>query len=429
MGTVTKLPSFSSLQDTLQKVPNTCTQVVEQCLHNVTEQQSLNAFVRTYDQEALACAIQVDKKLAQQQAGKLAGMVVGIKDLLCYKDHPVQAGSKILADFTSQFSATCVQRLVDEDVIIVGHQNCDEFGMGSSNENSVFGPVRNAVDPNRVPGGSSGGSAVAVQANMCHIALGTDTGGSVRQPAAFCGIIGFKPTYGRISRHGMIAYASSFDTIGIFAQDIRDCAMALEVIAGADDLDSTASRQPVPAYTDCLKFDKKVKVAYLSEALAYEGLQPEIRMHTLAALDVLKQAGHQVEGVDFPLLEYVLPTYYVLTTAEASANLARLDGVRYGYRSTYATNTEELYTKTRSEGFGKEVQRRILLGAFVLGANHYESCYIQAKKIRRMIKDKLQAILSTYDFIILPTTPSTAFKLGCNTQDPVAMYWADGYKL
>ena len=427
MCKLSELKSFSNLTDILQKQPNTCTDIVKQCLDNIASQQELNAFVRTYGKEALEIAAQISHKLHAKKAGKLAGMVVGIKDLLCYQDHPVQASSKILEGFISQFSATPVQRLVDEDAIIIGHQNCDEFGMGSSNENSAFGPVRNAIDPTRVPGGSSGGSAVAVQADMCHVALGTDTGGSVRQPAAFCGIIGLKPTYGRISRHGMIAYASSFDTIGIFAKDIRDCATVLEVIAGADTFDSTVSRQPVPNYTDYLHFGKKVKVAYLKETLAYKGLQDEIRVHTTATMDALQQAGHQVEAIDFPLLEYVLPTYYVLTTAEASANLARLDGVRYGYRSPSAHTIEELYTKTRSEGFGQEVQRRILLGAFVLGANHYEACYVKAKKIRRLIKDKLQAILSDYDFILLPTTPSTAFKIGCNVHDPLAMYWADVY--
>lgn len=427
MRNFAELSSFSYLQASLPKAPQHLTEVVQQCFTNISQQEELNAFVRTYPQEAFTKAAQIEQRLQDQKTGKLAGLVVGLKDLLCYQDHPVQGGSKILEGFISQFSATAVQRLIDEDVVIVGHQNCDEFGMGSSNENSAFGPARNAIDPTRVPGGSSGGSAVAVQAHMCHVSLGTDTGGSVRQPAAFCGIIGLKPTYGRISRHGMVAYASSFDTIGILAQGIHDCAAVLEVIAGADNYDSTASKKSVPSYTNQLHFHKKAKVAYLKETLAYEGLQPEIRSNTMEAMKALQQAGHQVEGIDFPLLEYALPTYYVLITAEASSNLARLDGVRYGYRAPHASNINELYTQTRSAGFGKEVQKRILLGNFVLGSSHYEACFIQAQKVRRLIKDKLQAILSTYDFIILPTTPHTAWEIGYKVHDPLAMYWADVY--
>lgn len=427
MPNFAELNSFSHLQTSIHQSPQLLTEVVQQCYANIAQQENLNAFVRTYPQEASIQAAQIAQKLRDQKAGKLAGLVVGIKDLLCYQNHPVQASSKILEGFVSQFSATPVQRLLNEDVVIVGHQNCDEFGMGSSNENSIFGPVHNAIDPTRVSGGSSGGSAVAVQAHMCHVSLGTDTGGSVRQPAAFCGIIGLKPTYGRISRHGMIAYASSFDTIGILAQEIHDCAAVLEVIAGADGYDSTASRQPVPGYTTQLNFPKKAKVAYLKEALEYEGLQPEIRANTMEAVKVLQQAGHQIEGIDFPLLEYAIPTYYVLTTAESSANLARLDGVRYGYQATNPSNINELYTQTRSVGFGKEVQKRILLGSFVLSSSHHEGCFIQAQKVRRLIKDKLQAILSIYDFIVLPTTPHTAWEIGYNAHDPLAMYWADVY--
>ncbi len=427
MRNFAELSSFYHLQASLPQAPQRLTEVVQQCYANISQQEKLNAFVRTYPEEAFSQAAQIAQKLQDQQAGKLAGLVVGLKDLLCYQDHPVQASSKILEGFVSQFSATAVQRLLEEDVVIVGHQNCDEFGMGSSNENSAFGPVRNAIDPTRVPGGSSGGSAVAVQAHMCHVSLGTDTGGSVRQPASFCGIVGLKPTYGRVSRHGMVAYASSFDTIGILAQGIYDCAAVLEVIAGADGYDSTASKKPVPTYTNQLHFPKKAKIAYLKEALEYEGLQPEIRSNTMEAMKALQQAGHQVEGIDFPLLEYALPTYYVLTTAEASSNLARLDGVRYGYRAPLTSNINELYTQTRSAGFGKEVQKRILLGNFVLGSSHYEDCFIQAQKVRRLIKDKLQVILSTYDFIILPTTPHTAWEIGYDAHDPLAMYWADVY--
>lgn len=422
-----KLPPFDQLQVLLRQGAATCEDIVDRCLDNIAQGGHLNAFLRVYAEEARQQAATIDQMRQKNDLPKLAGMVVGLKDLLCYKDHPVQAASKILRGFVSQFSATAVQRLVDEHAIIVGHQNCDQFGMGSSNEASAFGPVRNALDATRVPGGSSGGSAVAVQAHMCHVSLGTDTGGSVRQPAAFCGLVGLKPTYARISRHGLIAYASSFDTIGILSPTIETCAMVLEMIAGPDDFDSTVSHRPVPAYTEQLQFNKQAKVAYFPAALEHPGLQPAIRKQTQATLDTLLRAGHQVEAVDFPLLEYALPTYYVLVNAEASANLARFDGVRYGYRSPESTTVAAMYQKTRTQGFGQEVQRRILTGTLVLSADYYEAWYVKAQQVRRLIKEKLEMIFATYDFIVLPTTPTTAFKIGAYTQDPLAMYLADLY--
>lgn len=422
-----KLLPFAQLQASLQRGTPACSDVVEQCLHNITAGAHLNAFLRVYAEEVKQQAAAIDQRCQVAPMPKLAGMVVGLKDLLCYQDHPVQAASKILEGFVSQFSATAVQRLVDKEAIIIGHQNCDQFGMGSSSEHSFFGPVRNALDRNRVAGGSSGGSAVAVQAHMCHVSLGTDTGGSVRQPAAFCGLVGLKPTYGRISRHGLIAYASSFDTIGILAHNVHDCARVLEVIAGKDAFDSTVSQQPVPVYTKHLQFDRKVKVAYFPAALAHPGLQPAIQKKTQATLDALRQAGHQVEGVDFPLLAYVLPTYYVLVNAEASANLARFDGVRYGYRSAEHATIAEMYRQTRTQGFGQEVQRRILTGTFVLSADYYDAWYVKAQQVRRLIKERVEAIFATYDFIVLPTTPTTAFKIGECTQDPLTMYLEDLY--
>lgn len=422
-----ELPPFDQLQALLQQGTTTCRAVVDQCLHNIAQGTRLNAFLRTYAEEAKQWATAIDQKHPATHLPRLAGMIVGIKDLLCYKDHPIQAASNILEGFVSQFSATAVQRLVDAYAIIIGHQNCDQFGMGSSNENSAFGPVHNALDMTRVSGGSSGGSAVAVQANMCHVSLGTDTGGSVRQPAAFCGLVGLKPTYARISRHGLIAYASSFDTIGIFSKTIQDCAAVLEIIAGSDEFDSTVSHQPVPTYTTQLAFDGKANVAYLPITLEHPGLQPEIRTQTQAAIDTLRQAGHQVEAVDFPLLEYALPTYYILANAEASSNLARFDGVRYGYRSPEDATLVDMYRKTRTQGFGQEVQRRILTGTFVLSADYYDAWYVKAQQVRRLIKEKLEEILATYDFIVLPTTPTTAFKIGAHIQDPLTMYLGDLY--
>ncbi|HAH37448.1 MAG TPA: Asp-tRNA(Asn)/Glu-tRNA(Gln) amidotransferase subunit GatA, partial [Algoriphagus sp.] len=283
----------------------------------------------------------------------------------------------------------------------------------------------NAQDESRVPGGSSGGSAVAVQANLCTASLGTDTGGSVRQPAAFTGVIGMKPTYSRISRWGLIAYASSFDTIGIFSKSVKDNALIMEVIAGHDEFDNTSSRKPIFPYSQLLHFEKKAKVAYLKETIESPALQPEIKEQTLKVLDQLREEGHEVEEVSFPLLDYILPTYYILTTAEASSNLSRFDGVKYGYRSPNAHNLESMYKLTRTEGFGEEVKRRIMLGTFVLSASYYDAYFTKAQKVRRLIKEYTENLLQDFDYILLPTTPSTAFKFGEHSDDPVAMYLED----
>lgn len=407
----------------------TCRQLVTHYLANIAKSAHLNAFLQVYDQEALTRADDIDRKVTTNQAGKLAGMVIGLKDVLCYQDHSLQAGSRILDGFVSQFNATAVQRLIDEDAIIIGRQNCDEFAMGSSNENSAFGPALNAADTSRVTGGSSGGSAVAVQADMCLASLGSDTGGSVRQPASFCGIVGFKPTYSRISRYGLIAYASSFDTIGILSKNVVDAALLLEVIAGPDDYDSTVSHQIVPQYSKQLSVDRKFRVAYLREGLESSAVQTEIRASMQQKVDFLQKEGHPVEAVDFPLLEYILPTYYILTTAEASSNLSRFDGVKYGYRSPQSESLEHLYKHSRAQGFGKEVQRRIMLGTFVLSASYYDAYYTKAQKIRRMIKEKTEELLTTYDFVVLPTAPTTAFKIGEHITNPIEMYLADIYSV
>jgi aspartyl-tRNA(Asn)/glutamyl-tRNA(Gln) amidotransferase subunit A len=297
-------------------------------------------------------------------------MVVGIKDVLNYEGHTCSAGSNILKGYISQYTATAVQRLIDEDAIVIGRLNCDEFGMGSSNEHSAYGRVHQELDLTRVPGGSSGGSAVSVQANLCTVALGSDTGGSVRQPAAFTGVIGMKPTYSRVSRWGLIAYASSFDTIGVFSTTVRDNALVLEVMAGFDEKDGTSSRVEVPHYSTLELKKGPLKIAVLKEALYAPALQVEIKRNTLEVLEKLKKEGHMIQEVDFPLLSYGLPTYYILTTAEASANLARFDGVKYGYRAPHVSNLEQLYKNSRSEGFGEEVKRRIMLGTFVLSASY-----------------------------------------------------------
>lgn len=420
-----KFSSFDEIKKSLEKKETDCRAIVEYYLKNIRTKAHLNAFVDVYEQSALEKADQLDEKIAKGKAGKLAGMVIGIKDVLNYQGHEANASSQILKGYISQFTTTAVQRLIDEDAIIIGRLNCDEFGMGSSNENSVHGKVLNALDESRVPGGSSGGSAVAVQANLCTVSLGTDTGGSVRQPAAFTGIIGMKPTYSRVSRWGLIAYASSFDTIGIFSKTVKDNALVMEIMAGHDEMDSTSSRKPVHPYSELLHFDKKVKIAYIQETIDSPALQPEIKENTLSVLEKLKSEGHEVEEVHFPLLKYALPTYYILTTAEASSNLSRFDGVKYGYRTPNAHNLETMYKLTRSEGFSEEVKRRIMLGTFVLSASYYDAYFTKAQKVRRLIKDFSENLLADFDYIIMPTTPTTAFKFGEHSGDPVAMYLED----
>ncbi len=381
--------------------------------------KALNAFLEVYEEEALIRAAQIDEKIKAGSAGRLAGLVVGIKDLLCYEGHHSYAGSKILDSFKSTFSATAVQRLLDEDAIIIGRQNCDEFGMGSTNENSAYGPVLNYANQAHVAGGSSGGSAVAVQAGMCHVSLGTDTGGSIRMPAAFCGVVGLKPTYGLVSRWGLIAYASSFDSIGPITNFVADARLVLDVIKGDDGQDSTLV-DPIPAK----KSDSK-RVAYIKEVVDHPSLQPEIKSAFERKLAELRDLGYVVEGVDFPYIDQLLPTYYVLTTAESSSNLARFDGVKYGHRNQDAGDLMQLYKRTRKEGFGEEVQRRIMLGTFVLSADYYDAYYTKAQKVRRLIQDMTLDILHKFDFIVSPTTSSTAYRIGEKTLDPIQMYLGD----
>ncbi|RZK18195.1 MAG: Asp-tRNA(Asn)/Glu-tRNA(Gln) amidotransferase subunit GatA [Hymenobacter sp.] len=421
-------PLFSSLSEIQRELAagtTSCRQLVEYYLDNISQRNAeLNVFLEVWADEARQQAIAIDEKLAQGTAGRLAGMVIGLKDVLAYQGHALQSSSRILDGFKSLFTGTAVQRLLAEDAIFIGRQNCDEFAMGGSNENSAFGPVRNAQDTSRVPGGSSGGSAVAVQADMCLASIGSDTGGSVRQPAAFCGVIGLKPTYSRISRYGLVAFASSFDQIGPITHSVEDAARLLEVMAGPDGMDSTASQQPVPAYSALLEPLPHYRIGYIKGAIDRPGLQPEVHDALGRTLDTLRQQGHVVEAVDFPFLDQMIPTYYILTTAEASSNLSRFDGVKYGFRAPDVTDLESLYKKTRAQGFGPEVQRRIMLGTFVLSASYYDAYYTKAQRVRRLIKEKTDELLRQYDFLILPTTPTTAFKIG-EKQDPVSMYLAD----
>jgi len=404
---------------------DTVVSILEGYLGAIQKNKHLNAFLEVFEESALEQAKKIDLKIKEGTAGKLVGMVVGIKDNLCYKNHRVSAASKILEGFEALFTATAVERLLEEDAIIIGRLNCDEFAMGSSNENSAFGPVRNAINTKMVPGGSSGGSATAVTAGLCTVALGSDTGGSIRQPASFTGTYGLKPTYGRVSRHGLIAYASSFDQIGTFTNNLNDAALILEVIAGPDDFDSTVSTLKPNNYSE-IKENKEQKIAVIKESYEMKGLDAEIKLALEKAIIGLKEQGHQVDIISFPYLDHMVPTYYVLSTAEASSNLSRYDGVHFGYRTETAMGVEDTYKKSRSQGFGDEVKRRIMAGTFVLSHGYYDAYYTKGQKVRRVLQDKTNKIFEKYDMILLPTTPTTAFELD-EVKDPISMYLQDIY--
>ena len=419
-----RFESYTQLHKALEE-GTSLVEIVENYLKRIEENKALNAFLEVYSDEAIERAREIQQKISEGKAGKLAGMIIGIKDNICYAGHAVSAASHILEGFESVYHATAVERLLHEDAIIIGRLNCDEFAMGSSNENSYFGNVINPHGENRVPGGSSGGSAAAVAAHLCMATLGSDTGGSIRQPASFCGVVGLKPTYGRVSRHGLIAYASSFDQIGPLTHNIDDAALILEVIAGSDEFDSTASTKPVTSAKEVKQDDSPRRIAISDECLNNPGLDPEIKKRTLEIIEELKAAGHTVEDVDLEILDYLVPSYYVLTTAEASSNLSRYDGIHYGYRSEQATDIDSTYVKSRTEGFGEEVKRRIMLGTFVLSSGYYDAYYAKAQKARRIIRERTKKVLSSYDFILMPTTPSPAFEIGEMVDDPIQMYLQD----
>jgi aspartyl-tRNA(Asn)/glutamyl-tRNA(Gln) amidotransferase subunit A len=417
--------SLASIQSDLKQEKISLSQLLDNYLLNIASNKHLNAFLEVYDVEAKERVIHIEAKLVSGKAGRLAGMVIGLKDNICYKDHQVSTASKILEGFTSIYSSTVVERLLAEDAIIIGRLNCDEFAMGASNENSAFGPVLNYADNTRVSGGSSGGAAVAVQADMCLASLGSDTGGSIRQPASFCGLYGFKPTYGKVSRWGLIAYASSFDIIGPIAKCVQDIQVLMEVIGGSDEHDATASTRPIGQFVNLPKEGKKYKFAYIKETLEAEGVEPEVKAATEKYIQMLKEKGHEVAAVSFDLLPYLIPVYYTLTTAEASSNLSRFAGMHYGYRSQDAVDLESTIRMSRTEGFGAEVKRRIMLGTFVLSAGYYDAYYSKAQKVRRLVQEKTAQILENHDFILSPTSPTTAFKIGEKSDNPIAMYLAD----
>jgi len=397
--------------------------LVEFYLNKAKTEDRFNAFLELFNSSALESAAALDKKINSGEAiGELAGAIIGLKDNLCFKDHKVGASSKILDGFTSLYTATAVQNLINQDAIILGRLNCDEFAMGSSNENSAYGVVKNPIDTSLVPGGSSGGSAASVAAGLCMASLGSDTGGSIRQPASFTGLVGLKPTYGRISRYGLIAFASSFDQIGPFTKSVDDSELLYKIMAGKDVLDSTSSIKPIHKERSG---QSKFTFAYYEEVINSPGLHPKTKTLFLEKIDALKAAGHKVISTSFPYLEQLVPCYYVLTTAEASSNLGRYDGVHYGARSEASEDIPSTYFNSRTEGFGPEVKRRIMLGTFVLSTGYYDAYYSKGQKVRRLIKDATDDILSKADFLISPTTPHPAFKIGEKANDPIALYLED----
>jgi aspartyl-tRNA(Asn)/glutamyl-tRNA(Gln) amidotransferase subunit A len=388
----------------------------------------LNVYLSLSRERALAQAERVDALAAKgDPLPLLAGVPVGIKDVLVMQGAPATAGSKILEGYRPPYDATVVGKLEAAGAVLLGKLNCDEFAMGSSNENSAYGPVRNPVDPERVPGGSSGGSAAAVAANMAVATLGSDTGGSIRQPASFCGVVGVLPTWSRVSRYGLIAFASSLDRVGPFAANVRDAATMLSVIAGYDPKDATSSLAPVPDYA--AESDKPVEGMRIGVPAEYfgEGLDPEVRAGVESGIDALRAAGCSVKPISLPHTKYAIPAYYLVATAEASANLARFDGVRYGHRSAESANLSDMYRHSRDEGFGAEVKRRILLGTYALSAGYYDAYYGKAQQVRRLLAEEFLRAFSEVDAIVTPTAPTAAFKLGEKTGDPLAMYLADIY--
>jgi aspartyl-tRNA(Asn)/glutamyl-tRNA(Gln) amidotransferase subunit A len=421
------MKTFAEIQSDLSSGKTSCEKITQGYLRVAEDGKTLNAFLAIFSDKALQQARGVDKKIAAGNAGPLAGMVVSIKDVLAIEGERVSCGSKILEQFVSPYTATCVQKLVDADAVIIGKTNMDEFAMGSSTENSAFGRVKLPQDDARVPGGSSGGSAVAVKAGMSTAALGTDTGGSIRQPAAFTGVVGIKPTYGRVSRYGLVAFASSFDQVGPFTNSAKDAAYVLNVIAGHDDKDSTSATVPVPNYVNALTKDVKGLRVGIPKEYFGTALDNEIRSAIHAKIDALRSHGAVVEEISLPHTEYTIATYYILATAEASSNLARYDGARYGYRAKGARDLMEMYTRSRSEGFGPEVKRRIMLGTYVLSAGYYDAYYRKGQKVRRLIQEDFFNAFKKVDCLVTPTSPSTAFKAGEKVDDPLQMYLSDVY--
>lgn len=458
------MSDFSSFREQLSNGSVTVSDLADQYLGRINEKNpQINAFVSVDEEAVRKRARDIQQKISSGTAGCLAGAVIGVKDIICEKGKKVTCASGILRNFESIYNATVIEKLQDNDALLIGRLNMDEFAMGSSSENTIYGPVRNPNDQRKVAGGSSGGSAAAVAANMCHIALGSDTGGSIRQPASYCGVVGLKPTYGRVSRHGLVAYASSFDCIGPLSATVEDAALILNVIAGHDPKDGTSSTKDVPDYMKNPDTNGPLRVGVPSEYFG-EGLDDEVRSITESILsDLEKENKIKLIPIKLPHMKYSIATYYILATAEASSNLARYDGVRFGHRGNIDevkrelhlereavknelkmadesrknesvsvlgetdTTLIRLYKKSRTEGFGKEVKRRIILGTYVLSSGYYDAYYAKAQKVRRLIKEDFDAAFADVDVVVSPTAPTTAFDLGSNIDDPLEMYLNDIY--
>jgi aspartyl-tRNA(Asn)/glutamyl-tRNA(Gln) amidotransferase subunit A len=417
--------SISDLSSRIARGETTAQAVVESAV-NAAEQlnETLNAFLEIDRKGALARAAGIDQ---QKKSGPLAGIPVAVKDNLCVRGMQTSCGSKILGDYQAPYNATVIDRLVEAGAVIIGKTNCDEFAMGSSNENSAFGPVKNPWDLNRVSGGSSGGSAAVVAAGIVPVSFGSDTGGSVRQPASLCGVVGLKPTYGRNSRYGLVAFASSLDQVGVFGRNSRDVATALGVIAGRDPHDATTADVAVPDYVAELNGDVKGTRIGFPRALFGEGLDTEVRDSVEAAIQTYRDLGAEILDVELPNAKYAIAVYYIIATAEASSNLARFDGARYGFRAEEATTLRSMYKQTRDEGFGPEVKRRIMLGTYVLSAGYYDAYYRKAQQVRMLLREDFKRAFQSCDAIITPTSPTPAFLIGEKTDDPLAMYLNDIY--
>lgn len=418
---------YSSLRKNLLDGAPSVVSLVTDYLQRIKEHAHLNAFITVFDDRALKQAHDVAEKLHRGEIPPLAGMIVAVKDNICIRNTRVTCASKMLGEFESVYDATVVKRLQDAGAIIIGKTNMDEFAMGSSSENSYFGAVRNPHNTDNVPGGSSGGSAAAVAEDLALTALGSDTGGSIRQPASFTGVYGLKPTYGRVSRCGLVAFASSFDQIGPFARSVEDIALLLKVISGHDSSDSTSSIIAVPDYGERLTNNiSKLRVGVPEEYFT-DDLHENVRSVIDGHINKLKDKGVEIKRISLPHTEYTIATYYILTTAEASSNLARYDGARYTSRAAGVTDLNDMYTQSRSEGFGEEVKRRIMLGTFVLSSGYYDAYYRKAQKVRRLIKEDFDKAFSQVDCIVTPTSPTTAFRLGEKVDDPLQMYLTDIY--
>ena len=419
--------TIHEVHDLLVKKKITSREATEALYRHIREVEGkIKAYLLLTEEEAFRQAGQVDRKIAKgEEIGDLAGVPIGLKDILCTRGIQTTCASKILEGYVPFYDATVIKKLKEKDAVFLGKLNMDEFAMGSSTENSGFQITHNPWDLKRIPGGSSGGSAAAVAADECVAALGTDTGGSIRQPAACCGVVGLKPTYGRVSRYGLVAFASSLDQIGPITKDVKDCAILMNAISGYDPCDSTSVKAEVPDFKQSLKKDIKGIRIGIPEEYFIEGMDPEVEKTVKEAIDSLGKWGAEIQRISLPHTEYAVAIYYIIATAEASSNLARYDGVKYGFRSRGYRDLMEMYTQTRAKGFGKEVKRRIILGTYVLSAGYYEAYYRKASQVRTLMKKDFDEAFQKVDVIVSPTAPTPAFRIGEKTEDPLQMYLSD----